>query len=297
MRISEWVIAVYFGYALLLSLLLPYVSNEVRWQIAGATALVVIAYVWLRRREARHHAAWSEMARDWLPLPVALLAYKEMGWMAPPAHDYHLEQSWMQLDRLLLGTWGGHAAIEVFSPVLPAFLDACYVLVYALPFFVVGVVYKFRRRKQIDEVLTIYLLGLFLAYAQFPFWPSEPPRAVFPFELVPTVTAVRRFNLWLLGSYGIHTSVFPSAHVSGAFAAAAAVWRILPDIAWIRWSTLTYAILIAISTVYGRYHYAADAFAGMAVALAAFLLAEVLHGRRTSRSSPSHPAEAERIGR
>ena len=201
-------------------------------------------------------------------------------------YDYHLEQSWMQLDRLLLGTWGGHAAIEVFSPVLPAFLDACYVLVYALPFFVVGVVYKFRRRKQIDEVLTIYLLGLFLAYAQFPFWPSEPPRAVFPFELVPTVTAVRRFNLWLLGSYGIHTSVFPSAHVSGAFAAAAAVWRILPDIAWIRWSTLTYAILIAISTVYGRYHYAADAFAGMAVALAAFLLAEFLHRRRASMAFP-----------
>ena len=67
----------------------------------------------------------------------------------------------------------------------------------------------------------MYLLGLFLSYAQFPWWPSEPPWAVFPGVDAPTVdTLVRRFNQWILGGYGIHTSVFPSAHVAGAFAAA-----------------------------------------------------------------------------
>ena len=71
------------------------------------------------------------------------------------------------------------------------------------------------------RLLVIYLLGLFLSYVQFPFWPSEPPRIVFPGEDAPTVdTAIRQFNQWILGGYGIHTSVFPSAHVSGAFGAA-----------------------------------------------------------------------------
>jgi len=78
--------------------------------------------------------------------------------------------------------------------------------------------------------LFIFAVGVLLCYGQFPFWPSEPPRVVFSGKDLPTyVTVFRRFNLWMLGNYGIHTSVFPSAHVAGAFAAAFGAWRTLPE--------------------------------------------------------------------
>src|SRR5438094_471423 len=84
-----------------------------------------------------------------------------------------------------------------------------------------ALVYVHRKSGSAEVLLVTYLLGLFLSYAQFPYWPSEPPWIVFPGEDGPAVnTILRRFNGWILGGYGIHTSVFPSAHVSGALAAA-----------------------------------------------------------------------------
>jgi membrane-associated phospholipid phosphatase len=85
-------------------------------------------------------------------------------------------------------------------------------------------------------------------------------------------TALRRFNLWLVGNYGIHTSVFPSAHVSGAFAAACAIGYLIPQRLWIVLIYFAYAILVAIATIYGRYHYAVDAVAGAMIGILAFPL-------------------------
>jgi membrane-associated phospholipid phosphatase len=82
-------------------------------------------------------------------------------------------------------------------------------------------------------------------------------------------------NLWLLGGYGIHTSVFPSAHVSGAFSGAFGMIRLLPEHPWVGKFLLVLAILIATATVYGRYHYGADALAGLVVSLAALAIASL----------------------
>ena len=152
----------------------------------------------------------------------------------------------------------------------PSILETCYVLVYALPVFAMTVLYAYRRTQYADDLLFIYLLGLFLSYVQFPFWPSEPPRIVFPGEDAPTVNSLlRQFNHWILGGYGIHTSVFPSAHVSGTVAAAFAMKRIFEDRPWLYKAVFVYAALVAAATVYGRYHYAVDAAAGIVVGLAA----------------------------
>ena len=80
-------------------------------------------------------------------------------------------------------------------------------------------------------------------------------------------TPLRQLNLWLLGDYGIHSSVFPSAHVSSAFSAAWAFFAFLPERKRIGWGMLIYAVSVAVATIYGRYHYAADVAAGIAISL------------------------------
>ena len=78
--------------------------------------------------------------------------------------------------------------------------------------------------------------------------------------------AVRALNLAILGSYGIHSSVFPSAHVSSAFSAAWALLWILPR-GRVGLGFAAYAALVAVATVYGRYHYGTDALAGLCAEL------------------------------
>ena len=96
------------------------------------------------------------------------------------------------------------------------------------------------------------------------------------------MTVFRRLNWEMLGAYGIHTSVFPSAHCSGAFCAPFAMRLALPEKQWV-WRFLSVmAVLIATATVYGRYHYLADAAAGLAIAVAAIGVAWFLENRRRS---------------
>jgi membrane-associated phospholipid phosphatase len=79
--------------------------------------------------------------------------------------------------------------------------------------------------------------------------------------------------MWLLGIGGIHTSVFPSGHVAAAFSAAGGMCLFLPEHKWVGRFLAVLAVLIAIATVYGRYHYLADSLAGLLIAGAVFLIA------------------------
>jgi hypothetical protein len=64
-------------------------------------------------------------------------------------------------------------------------LEIAYLLVYALGPFSVAMPYVYGRRDRVDRFLFLFLTGTLLCYAQFPFWPSEPPRVVFPTEDLP----------------------------------------------------------------------------------------------------------------
>lgn len=278
MRWSELVLAIYFVYASVLALLLP-VSAEVRAVSVVLNLTVLAGYALLIYAHTLRGRKMLGVMRDWLPLVLLLLAYREMGWLAPRTHAYSLERSWIAVDRLVLRTWHAHDAIEWLGPVVPSILEIAYSLVYATAPFGLAMLYIYGARKRSEGYLLILVLGVLLAYAQFPFWPSEPPRTVFPGEDAPSMqTIFRRFNWFLLGGYGIHTSVFPSAHVSGAFAAAFGMLRALPEKPWVGRSLLVMAVVIATATVYGRYHYVVDAVAGFAVSVVALALG-LLAGR------------------
>lgn len=279
-RRSEWVLLAWLGYAAAVAALRP-VSPAVRYvtilfNLEVAACLTLLAYA-----ASLRGSPLLGIARDWLPFFVLLLAYREMAWFALPYRGHALENAWVAWDRLVL-RGGGRAVIEFLGPVLPAALEVCYTLVYALGPFAVAMLYCYRRRDRVDGFLLTLSLGVLLCYAQFPLWPSEPPRSVFPGQDFPTYgTLFRRFNWWLLASYGMHTSVFPSAHVAGAFSAALGMRRALPGQPWVGRLLWGMAISIATATVYGRYHYLADALAGLAMALVAYVLSGWLISRKT----------------
>jgi membrane-associated phospholipid phosphatase len=268
LRRSGIVLSAYFVYATAVGFCLP-IAKETAIFTALVNLTLVTAYLLLAYTDRKHPRDLLSVLRDWAPVALVLLAYREMGWFAPAEHTYELEQGWILWDRMLLNDWGFRAAVEFFGPLIPSVLEISYALVYAIGPFSVGVLYFYGRRASVNRFLFTYLLGALLAYSLFPYFPSEPPRAVFPGEDVALHNIFRQFNWWLLGGHGIHTSVFPSAHVSSAFAAAFGLLRVMPERRWPGRLLLVLASLIFTATVYGRYHYLVDGLAGIGVSLVA----------------------------
>ena len=276
LRSAEWLLVAYFAYVAAISVEFPLPKRSLPFLIAILVAVLFIAL-------ARGSEVGFSMARDWAAVSLILVAYREMDWFSGLARNFSLELRWEQWDRTILYHGGLQSAIESLGVIGPLYLEICYALVYAVAPFVVAILYIEHRRARVNGVLFLYLLGTLLAYALFPYFPSDPPRIAFAGSDLPNVfTPVRALNLWLLGDYGIHSSVFPSAHVSSAFSAAWALLAYLPERRRIGWGMLLYAVSVAVATVYGRYHYAADAVAGLAVSLipaAMILLARPLRVR------------------
>jgi membrane-associated phospholipid phosphatase len=269
LRPYEWLIIVFFCYvAAIAPIFIP--SGETRWlgaAVAGISAAILFG---LNR--------YFKVVRDWVPIAFTLTAYREMNWFTPAIRDHHLERSWIVWDRWLLDTEHLRAAIESLGALLPSFLEISYILVYGIAPISLAILFLNSpidvRRQRVRIFWFAYLAGTLSTYALFPYFPSDPPRTVFSGADLPhIITVFRRLNLAILGQYGIHSSVFPSAHVSSAFACAWGLLMAMPDRRRYGWIVAAYASVVAIATVYGRYHFAADAVAGFAVSFLAFAAA------------------------
>jgi membrane-associated phospholipid phosphatase len=278
LRLSEWLLVVYFAYTTLLAWLFR--LDPMRRDGLTALNVVLVALLWLlASTDVRWPDETLSYVRDWLPAPLTLVAYWEMSWFQPSQHAYRFEPVWVQWDRWLLNHCNVRDLLEGTGWLLPAMLELSYTLMYTIPVFSVAVLYLSGRRERVDRFFFTFLLGSLTAYSLFPYFPSEPPRFVFPGQDLPgVVTVFRQFNLWLLDRFDIRTSVFPSGHVTGAFSAAFAMLLALPERKHVGGILLLLATSIAMATVYGRYHYAVDGAAGFLISVAAASL--TIHLRR-----------------
>jgi membrane-associated phospholipid phosphatase len=269
LRASEWVLIGFFAYIVVISPFFPERPNlglQPLFILIGVLAfLLLLAYL-----EQARLLQPIGIVRDFVPLGMTLLAFREMELFLPLQYDYRFEALWIRWDRLLLDSWHLRALIEQTGRSFPFCLELSYLLVYGLPFYCVGMIYVWGNRRLCDRLLVIYLAGTLTAYALFPYFPSQPPRIAFPNVDVPGVTTfIRGFNLAILRAATIHVGVFPSAHVSSAFSAAWGMFVVLPHRKWAGWALVFYAVSVSLATIYGRYHYAADVLGGFAVSLVA----------------------------
>ena len=269
MRLPEWFFVVFFAYITLLSAFFttrPHLHYQPLFYLLSALALFGLLSRLQRGRLAEPIAG----LRDWLPLLITLVAFREMELFVPARYPLVFESGWIELDRLVLHNAGLRVAIENLGTTLPLYLEFCYLLVYGLAAYSLGWIVVHADRRAVDYFWTIYLTGTLTAYGLFPYFPSLPPRYAFPLVEPPTVTTwVRSLNLEILSSATIHSGVFPSAHVSSVFSAAWALYLIFPKQRWLGHIMLVYAVSVSIATIYGRYHYVADVLAGFAVSLVA----------------------------
>ena len=276
LRASEWILLAFFAY---IAALVPFFRNRPRLGFQPFVVLLFMALLLcsLALAERTRYAAAISMIRDWLPMALTLCAFREMELFVPQFYNSGFEKTWIKWDIFILHEWGLRRAIESLGPLIPAYLELCYLLVYGVGSFCLILLWVKAHRPDVDRFYVVLLTGTLLAYALFPYFPSRPPRIAFPgMELPATHDVFRRLNLFLLRNASIHSGVFPSAHVSAAFSAAWAMFLVLPQDKRVGWTLLAFAISVSIATIYGRYHYAADAVAGFAVSLVAGLVCLLL---------------------
>ena len=266
LRRSEWVLIAFFLYMAALAVyrlrLLSYPS--------AVALLIPLALIAVARADAvSTHRGWS-IVRDWLPAALVLVAYWSIDWTPQPRGHRELEHALIGWDRAVLNEWGLRTAIERFGALVPTILELAYLFLYVvLPTIIAGF-YLGHQRDRLDDFLFPFLLGTLMTYSLLPHFPSDGPRVVFTGQDLPGVeTAFRRLNVWILDHADIRSSIFPSGHVAVGFSAAFAIWLAVPERRALAWMLLAIAFLVWVSTVYGRYHYAADGLAGLAVSATA----------------------------
>jgi membrane-associated phospholipid phosphatase len=278
LRPAEWLILGYFWYVALLAGF--YFSPAKAFLLAAAVAVVLVI-----------QSGTKSILREFTPIAFTLAAYREMEWFAPVRNDGHLEKLWIVWDRRLLDDLHLRTALESAGALLPSYFELCYFLVYGVAPVAIAILFVYHRRAGMPIFWLAYLAGTLGVYALFPFFPSEPPRIAFHDSDLPhVITVLRRLNLWILGGYGIHSSVFPSAHVSSAFSAAWGLRAAIPERPWVARAFVIYGISVALATVYGRYHYAVDGVAGFVVSFLAVLALRLF--RAPALPPPSPPARS-----
>lgn len=178
------------------------------------------------------------------------------------------EQRLLRFDRRLFGPDG----LERFARRAPRpvieYLELAYLLCYGVvPAGYLCLLMAGHDPATLGRYWSVVLFASFLCYGVLPWLATRAPRAVE--RSGPSRSSIRRLNVALLDRASVQWNTFPSGHTGASVAAALAVAGDMP-VAGVVFGGI--ALSIAIASVVGRYHYAADALAGAAVAVFAFLI-------------------------
>jgi len=304
-RIPEWLFLGFFAYATVASFVFPLAFGQqltlvVLNLLAGGVLLL------LTRLGTEKRSPFLTIVRDWIPCVLILVAYRESGLFVTPDPGHHLDGLFIGLDDALLKNAWTVGLLTWASPWMQRYLEFSYFLCYPSVPLGIGALYLARRfsmrgaherliaaagvstdsdpscdrghdpafierryRTAIEQFWTTVLLAVLTCYVLFPFFPLTPPRELFhDLPGPPVAPLLRGMNHWILGRYAVGVSLFPSGHVAAVTAMALAIRAYLPRVGI---AFIVLAVSIAAATVYGRYHYAADALAGALVGIAAFL--------------------------
>lgn len=209
----------------------------------------------------------GSVLKDWLPVPLMLFPYWQVGQFFIGA-DPLAEKRLANFDRALFRALGVAPAEISIGPAVGAYLELVYLMVYPLIPLGVATLYMMNLRQFVNYYWIVVLLSTYISLAITPFVPAMPPRVLENYEKFrmpgSKLGAVNRF---ILRRGSIQAITFPSAHVASAMAASLVLLRVAP---WAGLIFLLISVSIAIATVVGGYHYAADGLLASLVAIVVF---------------------------
>ena len=229
--------------------------------------LAVLAAVLAPR--ARRAGPVGRILGEFYPLLLTVWIYTHVGLVNAAggvAHDA-VVQRW---EEALFGGQPSLAWIRAFpAPAWSTLMHSAYLSFYLI---VVGApvgLWLRGRREGARGTVFLVMSTFYMSYSIFFLFPVAGPRYSFPpAENVATAVPVAAFTHRLLQAGSAWGTAFPSSHVAAALVGATCAWRGFRPLGAV---LLPAAVLLSLATVYGQFHYAVDALAGAALALAALI--------------------------
>lgn len=215
----------------------------------------------------RHRSGLVPFLADAYPLLLIPALYAELAALNLSVHGgRYFDEIVLRWEGVL---FGGQPSTELWqafpSLFLSEFLHGAYLSYYAIIYGPPLVLYLTGRLEAFREVVFAVMLTFFAHYIVFIFFPVQGPRYLFPAPDGALADGLLfRLTHSVLETGSSQGAAFPSAHVGVAFAQAVLALRYLPRLApWL----FVISGALAVSTVYGGFHYAVDALAGLVLAL------------------------------
>lgn len=241
------------------------------WLLAG-DALVVVLLLLLRRLPAR--GGFAEFVGGGYPIVLTTGFYTQLGVIQLGTARLHdaLVQRWE------LALFGGQVSVlwhqRMPVPALSWVLHACYGSYYWIVMLVPVWLYARGRREAFQRAGFVMALGFYVCYVIFGLFPVAGPNYFYALPTGPVVEVLpARYVYVMLGAGSAMGTAFPSSHVVATWMTVYAAWRDARRLALV---LLPVALLLAVGTVYGQFHYAVDALAGAALAFLLMALADPL---------------------
>jgi membrane-associated phospholipid phosphatase len=200
--------------------------------------------------------------RHWYPHLFFLFCFEELGRLV-----HLVSPAWQDAKLIAADYWltGVHPTVwleQFATPGRNDFMQFTYLTYFAYLLGVGGVLYYRRDWRGYWSIMTYSAVGYAIGYVTAMLFPIESPWFSMagmwqgPLQGGP-VTATINF----IEHFGrVRGAAFPSEHVAGSVAALWGAWR---HRRWLFWVMAPLVLCMCVSTVWGRYHYVVDVFAGM----------------------------------
>jgi hypothetical protein len=223
--------------------------------ILGLSTLLLLAAFVL----VRFFGLNGELARALAGVTMTFIVYAAL----PPLLDLRLgaviDRELWALERAMLGT----TAVELLEPYASDELTLLFAAIYTVHaplFFIPAILHWWAgRRWCADRLLLALALAMYVGFVGYAIWPALGP--------VGTMQQLRPLGTnpatQVVAAYGVALGTFPSLHAGICSIVAIDGWRT----SW-RWGVVFTLIAAGIwsSTLYLRYHWVPDLFAGLALA-------------------------------
>lgn len=236
-------------------------------------------------RGERWTTKWWHFWRYWYPHVFFLFCFEELGQLVHLFNPVWQDAKLIAFERTLFGVHPSVWLEQLATPARNDFFQFAYLTYFTYLLIVGGVLYFRREWQAYWSVMTYSAIGYAIGYMIAILFPIESPwfamAGWWRGELHGgAFTATINF----IEQYGrVRGAAFPSEHVAGSVAAFWGAWRYRR---WLAWVLLPLVVCMCISTVWGRYHYVADVFAGMVTGTLGYLLGQCV--MRARGAVPRH---------
>ena len=304
------------AYAALVAILILCFHNDTvphwRWLLAAHLATLALVHGFIRWHARGQPGMVLDFLRHFYPVLLYTWFFCETGWLNRMFFRDYLDPMVIRWDQALFGFQPSVWFMQklpclAVSEVLYAAYFSYYVMIVG-----VGVTLFLRNRQQFFHYVSVvsfvfyvcYLLYLFLPVIGPPVFFREIPGYTLPAGLQqlapihsypPAVVRGPFYQVvrWIYCVFEAPGAAIPSSHVAVAVCTVCFSFLYLRRI---RYLHLAVVVLLCLSTIYCRYHYAVDVLAGLATAAILIPLGNWLYSR-SQAPSPKSEVRSPKEGR